>query len=146
MWLWRAAAWSMGGALLAYVCLAGSGVFLFRWFRGATRLTESERQGAIATLSLVHRGFGIAMVLLILFLLAIGVVGTLGHFGSLGHSVHLPIGLIAVQLALGSAWSAMQIMQGKPWARRLHLILNGGVAIALLLALVSGWSVVQKYL
>ena len=120
----------MGGAMLAYVCLAGSGFFLFRWFRGTTALPESQRQEAIALLSLIHRVFGIAMVVLILFLLAIGIVGTLGHFGSLGHSIHLPIGLITVQLTLGSAWSAMQILQGKPWARRVHLIFNGGIAIA----------------
>ncbi len=146
MWLWRAAAWSMGGAMVAYACLAGSGFFLFRWVRGTTTLSEPQRKEAIALLSILHRVFGIVMVVLILFLLAIGIVGTLGHFGSLGHSVHLPIGIVTVQLTLASAWSAMQILQGKPWARRVHLILNGGIAIALLLALISGWSVVQKYL
>ncbi|MEM6500607.1 MAG: DUF4079 domain-containing protein [Cyanobacteria bacterium P01_C01_bin.89] len=146
MWLWRAAAWSMGGAMVAYVILAGSGFFIFRWIRQPANLPEEQRRGAIATLAMVHMGFGVVMVLLILFLLAIGVVGTLGHFGSLGHSVHLPIGILTVQLTLVSAWSAMQILQGKSWARRVHLISNGGIAIALLLALISGWSVVKKYL
>ena len=146
MWLWRAAAWSMGGAMVAYVILAGSGFFVFRWIRQPANLPENQRRGAIATLATVHLGFGILMVLLILFLLAIGIVGTLGHFGNLGHSVHLPVGIVTVHLTLMSAWSAIQILQGKPWARQVHLICNGGIAIALLLALISGWSVVQKYL
>ncbi len=95
----------------------------------------------------LHFALGVVLVLTVLLLLSIGVVGTLGHFGSLGHSPHLPAGLTVVALTLASAWSATQINHPqKPWARSLHLTLNGLLMIALALVSWSGWVVVQKYL
>lgn len=86
------------------------------------------------------------MVLLVLLLLAIGIVGTLGHYGSLGHSWHLAAGFTVVNLALLSAWSAVQISPERPWARPFHISINAVLLVAFLLVSVSGWSVVQKYL
>ena len=93
-----------------------------------------------------HFWAGLAMLALILLLLAIGIVGTLGHFGSLGHSWHLPVGLTVVGLAIASAVTGSRIHSERPNSRAIHLGLNGALAVSLLLALASGWSVVQKYL
>lgn len=93
-----------------------------------------------------HYGLGILLVILVLLLMVIGIVGTLGHFGSLGHSWHLPAGLTVVTLTLASAWSANRIHPQRPWARPLHLSLNGLLFIALSIVGWTGWTVVQKYL
>lgn len=86
------------------------------------------------------------MVALVLLLLSIGIVGTLGEFGHLGHSIHLPVGIFVVLLTLASAWSATRISPKRPWARTLHLSLNGVLFLAFIGVTASGWSVVQKYL
>ena len=86
------------------------------------------------------------MVALVLLLLSIGVIGTLGEFGRLGHSIHLPVGIFVVSLTLASAWSATRINPSRPWARKLHLSLNGVLFLAFVGVTVTGWSVVQKYL
>ncbi|WP_017712751.1 DUF4079 domain-containing protein [Prochlorothrix hollandica] len=94
----------------------------------------------------LHIALGVGLVLLVLGLLTIGVVGTLGHFGSLGHSPHLVMGLTVVAITLASAWSATRIGPDRPWARSLHLSLNGLLFLALALVSWTGWTVVQKYL
>jgi len=86
------------------------------------------------------------MVTLVLVLLMIGLVGTLGHYGSLGHSIHLPTGLLVVSFVLLSAWSATRISPKRPWAYPLHISLNGLLFGALVLVSLTGWAVVQKYL
>ncbi|MBD0269404.1 MAG: DUF4079 family protein, partial [Cyanobacteria bacterium Co-bin8] len=47
---------------------------------------------------------------------------------------------------VASAWSAARIHPTRPWARSLHLWLNGVLFLALSAVSLSGWSVVQKYL
>jgi uncharacterized oligopeptide transporter (OPT) family protein len=94
----------------------------------------------------VHRSSGVVLLLLVLLLLVIGLVGTLGHYGDLGHSVHLPLGLLVVGLVLASAATAAQILQDHPTARQTHVLINGGLFLALALVSWSGWTVVQKYL
>lgn len=138
LWLWRIAAWSMGLVVTGYLLLAATGL---GYAYGRKRLGSSA-----VWLRLLHFSLGLALVVLVLVLLAIGIVGTLGEYGRLGHSIHLPLGLAAVALVLTSAWSASQISVERPWARYLHLALNG--ALGLMLAGVgwSGWQVVQKYL
>lgn len=128
----------MGLSLLAYVLLAitGSGLLYSRW----------RRQQRPQWLRPLHYGIGGTMVGLVMLLLAIGLVGTLGHYGSLGHSVHLPAGLITVSLTLLSAWSATQISSQRPWARLLHLGTNAVLLLGFGLVSLSGWDVVQKYL
>lgn len=86
------------------------------------------------------------MVSLVLLLLAIGIVGTLGHFGSLGHSSHLPAGLIVVGLVLLSAGSAILISPQRTWARSLHIGTNIILLVGFLWVSLTGWGVVQKYL
>jgi hypothetical protein len=139
MWLWRIAAWSMGLTITLFFGLAIAGLMLRR-----QRLQAGVKPQK--WLRILHRGLGIALVILIVNLLAIGVVGTLGHYGSLGHSWHLPVGLAVVALALGSAWSATRIHPQRPWARSLHLKINSLLFVALALVSLSGWSVVQKYM
>ena len=97
-------------------------------------------------LRFLHYGLGLVLVAIVLELLTIGIIGTLGHFGSLGHSWHLPAGLTVVALTLASAWSASRIHPKRPWARPLHLSLNGLLFVALALVSWTGWTVVQKYL
>ena len=97
-------------------------------------------------LRFLHYGMGLILAALVLELLTIGIVGTLGHFGSLGQSWHLPAGLTVVALTLASAWSANHIHPQRPWARPLHLSLNGALFVALAVVSWTGWSVVQKYL
>jgi hypothetical protein len=139
LWLWRIAAWSMGLTLTGYVLLAATGSGL-----AYTRLKPEMYRPA--GLRLLHVGFGVGIVALVLVLLTIGIVGTLGEYGRLGHSVHLPLGLMVVCLVVTSAWSASRISQERPWARKLHVLLNGALGLALAGAGVSGWQVVQKYL
>ncbi|MEM9947508.1 MAG: DUF4079 domain-containing protein [Cyanobacteria bacterium P01_D01_bin.36] len=138
IWLWRIAAWSMGLSLSAYVLLGLSGGVIYR--------TRSQSTPRPSWLRPLHVTIGIIMVTLVLLLLSIGVIGTLGEFGSLGHSVHLPMGLTVVALTVASAWSATRISPSRPWARKLHLSLNGILFLAFIAVTVSGWSVVQKYL
>lgn len=148
LWLWKIAAWSMGLTLLLYVCLASVGGFMrAQRLQGQTEPQVSAAPALFLTLRRVHVGLGVLLTLTVLLLLAIGIIGTLGHFGSLGHSSHLPAGLTVVALTLTSAWSATQINHpNKPWARSLHLAINGLLAIALILVSWTGWTVVQKYL
>ena len=128
----------MGLALTAYGCLALSGGILLYSRRG-----DHARPPWLRPL---HYVLGGMMVTLVLLLLSIGVIGTLGEFGNLGHSVHLPAGLFVVTVTLVSAWSATRINPERPWARTLHLTLNGVLLLAFITVTATGWSVVQKYL
>lgn len=94
----------------------------------------------------LHYAIGGIMVTLVLLLLSIGIVGTIGYYGDLGHSVHLPAGVIVVSLTLISAWSATQISPKRPWARSLHVGTNIGLFLGFATVGLTGWSVVQKYL
>lgn len=142
----------MGLSLMVYGLLALSGGALFYTRRG-DGVSEATPDRAIACqgnrpawLRPTHYVFGGILVTLVLLLLGIGVVGTLGEFGRLGHSVHLPAGLVVVSLTLASAWSATRISPARPWARKVHLTLNGILLIAFVLVTATGWQVVQKYL
>ncbi len=128
----------MGLSLLAYGLLAASGL----WLR-SRRMQQQPRPHWLRSLHLMTGG---TMVLLVLLLLAIGLIGTVGHYGTLGHSVHLPVGLLVVGLTLLSAWSALQISPEQPWARSLHLGTNLVLLVGFVLVSLTGWSVVQKYL
>lgn len=138
----------MGLTVFLFVCLAALG----GWMRalrlqGATVPAVDHQVSLFPGLRRLHFSLGVVLVFTVLLLFSIGIVGTLGHFGSLGHSPHLPVGLTVVTLTLASAWSATQINHPqKPWARSLHLILNGLLMVALALVSWSGWLVVQKYL
>lgn len=138
IWLWRIAAWSMGLSLTVYGLLALSGGTLFY-----TRQGKRDRPNWLRP---THYVLGGILVTLVLLLLGIGVIGTLGEFGQLGHSVHLPAGLIVVSLTLASAWSATRISPARPWARKVHLTLNGILLVAFVVVTATGWQVVQKYL
>jgi Protein of unknown function (DUF4079) len=138
LWLWKAAAWSMGFTILAYGLLALSGSNML--------MRRRDRQARPLWLRPFHLITGVIMVLLVLFLLGIGIVGTLGQFGSLGQSVHFWAGFAVVDLVLLSAWSAVQIGPTNPWARPLHLGTNLVLLLGLVGVSVTGWSVVQKYL
>lgn len=128
----------MGLTLTGYGLLAlTGGTLAFSRLKG---LTPS------AWLRPFHILVGAGVVLLVLLLLSIGIVGTLGEYGTLGHSLHLPFGLGVVGLVLASAWSASRISVERPWARKLHVGLNGVLGLALAAAGLSGWQVVQKYL
>ncbi len=128
----------MGLAILAYLILGVTGIWMFR-----ARQTHSLRPRWLRSL---HYAMGGSIVMLVLLLLAVGIVGTLGHFGSLGHSSHLPAGLVVVGLVLLSAGSATQISTKQPWARSLHIGTNITLFIGLVWVSLTGWSVVQKYL
>lgn len=138
LWLWRIAAWSMGGVLACYGMLAVSGLWL-----SYGRMQKLKRP---AGLRFTHLVFGTGLVGLIVLLLIIGLIGTYGYYGSLGHSWHLLAGLTVVVLAFGSAISALQIHPQRAWARPLHLTLNGLLLFALAVVAWTGWAVVQKYL
>jgi len=138
LWLWRIAAWSMGLSLSMYSLLAISGGTLYY-----TRHSDRDRPLWLRPL---HFTLGAVLVALVLLLLGIGVVGTLGEYGHLGHSIHLPVGIVVVSLTLASAWSATRISPERPWARTLHLSLNGILLLAFVGVTATGWSVVQKYL
>ena len=107
------------------------------------RQTRQQRPGWLRPF---HYIMGGTLVGLVLLLLAVGVVGTLGHYGSLGHSTHLPAGLIVVALVLLSAWSAMQISPQQPWARWVHVSTNMVLFVGFAVVSLTGWTVVQKYL
>ncbi len=138
LWLWRIAAWSMGLTLTGYGLLAVTG--------GVLAYTRSKPIERSAWLRPLHIALGSVLVLLVLGLLTIGIVGTLGEYGTLGHSLHLLFGLLVVALVLTSAWSASRIDAERPWARRLHLTLNGVLGLGLMAVGLTGWQVVQKYL
>ncbi len=129
----------MGLAVIGYLLLALTGGWM--WVKRFT--AQHPRPGWLRVL---HLTLGFILASLVLLLLGIGIVGTLGHFGRLGHSIHLPVGLAVVGLTLLSAWSAVQISPAKPWARTLHLTMNLCLGVALTLAGLTGWDVVQKYL
>ncbi len=141
LWLWKIAAWSMGGVLLAYTVLLLLGGLMYRQRQQRVKLWLPRYR-----LRQIHIGVGGMMVGLVMLLLSIGIVGTLGHYGSLGHSWHLPAGLSVVILTLGSAISASQIQTRLVWARELHVVINTLLCFALIAVLISGWDVVQKYL
>ncbi len=128
----------MGLVVTGYLLLAVTGLGHLYWRR---RLGYPG-----GWLRSLHFLLGLALVALMLLLLAIGIVGTLGEYGRLGHSIHLPLGLAVVALVLTSAWSASQISVERPWARSLHLALNGAMGLMLAGVGWSGWQVVQKYL
>ncbi len=128
----------MGLSMTLYVVLAITG--------GTLRWTRQGVKSCPSWLRPVHYGLGSLLVVLVLVLFAIGIIGTLGEYGDLGHSIHLPVGILAVTLTLASAWSATQISAGKPWARTLHLSLNGVLFLGFLAVGLTGWNVVQKYL
>lgn len=128
----------MGLSLFTYAVLALTGTALF-W--GRTRTDERP-----SWLWPLHAVLGGTLVGLVLVLLTIGIIGTLGEYGHLGHSWHLLGGVSVVLLVLASGWSAIQIRRERPWARRLHVILNISLALALAGAGLTGWQVVQKYL
>jgi cytochrome b561 len=128
----------MGLSLFAYVLLMATGTWMLM-----SRRQGQPRPGWLRPL---HYWIGGTMVVLVLLLLAIGIVGTLGHYGSLGHSNHLPTGLVVVALTLLSAWSATQISPQRPWARSLHIGTNLCLFCGFVLVTLSGWTVVQKYL
>lgn len=138
LWLWRIAAWSMGLSLTLYGLLALTGGAL--WYG---RQAQSPRHRWLRPL---HYSLGGLLVSLVLLLLSIGIIGTLGEHGSLGHSWHLPMGVGVVLLVLASAWSATRIHPKRPWARPLHVSLNGLLLLAFLAVTYSGWQVVQPYL
>ena len=138
IWLWKIAAWAMGGAIAFYLLLFCSGSLMF--------YGRVARIGHPAWLRNAHYVGGIVLVFLVLLLLAIGVVGTIGHFGSLGHSSHLGAGLFVVGLTCLSAWSANQIDARNTWARSLHISINAILFTGLAYVSWTGWAVVQKYL
>lgn len=128
----------MGFSLLAYVLLAMTGVWMF--------LVRSNGQPQPDWLRSLHNIIGLILGGLVLLLLAIGLVGTLGHYGSLGHSTHLPAGLVVVALVTLSIWSATQINPERIWARSLHIGTNLVLFLGFIWVSVTGWDVVQKYL
>jgi hypothetical protein len=138
LWLWKIAAWAMGGAIAFYLLLLASGTLMF--------YGRAARTGRPSWLRNAHYISGIIIVFLVLLLLAIGVVGTVGYYGSLGHSVHLWSGLLVVGLTCLSAWSANQIDIDNDWARSLHITINACLGAGLIYVSLTGWSVVQKYL
>ncbi|HAC66306.1 MAG TPA: DUF4079 domain-containing protein [Cyanothece sp. UBA12306] len=138
LWLWKIAAWSMGLSLACYAILGISGGSMFYF-----RQRESPRP---LWLRPFHYTIGGIMVSLVLLLLSIGLIGTLGHYGSLGHSIHLPAGILTVILVLISAISATQISPQRPWVRSLHIGTNIILFLGFAFVGLSGWSVVQKYL
>ena len=142
IWLWKIAAWAMGFSLLAYLLLALSGGWLVVKRQHSAQPNLTQPQWVIS----LHNIVGVVMVVLVLVLLAIGIVGTLGHYGSLGHSWHLAAGLYVVSLVFLSAWSAVQITLGQPWARLVHNAANAALLVALGWVSLTGWDVVQKYL
>lgn len=127
----------MGLSLTLYMALLVTGSRV--WYN---RSHQADQPGWLRTAHLVLGGL---LVTLVLLLLSIGIIGTLGEHGSLGHSWHLWAGLLVVALVLASAGVATQIAY-QPWARRLHVTLNGVLFLGFLAVTYSGWTVVQQYL
>jgi hypothetical protein len=138
LWLWKIAAWSMGFSLFAYLLLAVTGTWMFY-----DRHTKQPRPKWLRP---VHLAVGVGMATLVILLLGIGVVGTLGYYGNLGHSAHLPAGLAVVTLVLVSVGSGLQISPKRPWARPLHIGTNVTLLAGFAIVLLTGWTIVQKYL
>ena len=138
LWLWKIAAWSMGGAIVFYILLLLSGSWMF--------YGRIIRIGRPYWLRNFHYVAGIIIVFLVLLLLAIGLVGTIGYYGSLGHSPHLIAGLLVVALTGISVVSAHLIHPQRPWARSLHIGTNVVLLAGLIFVSLTGWEVVQKYL
>ncbi len=128
----------MGLSMSAYVILSISGIMLWK--------SRTDKKARPKWLRPFHWMMGSIMVTLVLILLSIGLIGTIGEYGSLGHSIHLPAGLIVVTLVCLSAWSSTQINSSNPWARKLHVRLNIGLFFAFCFVGLSGLSVVQQYL
>jgi hypothetical protein len=128
----------MGVSLLAYLLLAVTGTWMF----GA----RSTKQPRPKWLRPFHVATGAGMATLVILLLGIGVVGTLGYYGNLGHSAHLPAGLAVVALVLVSVGSGLQIGPKHPWARPLHIGTNLALFGGFVTVLLTGWTIVQKYL
>lgn len=128
----------MGLSLSAYCCLLASGLWLL-----SGRQQKSPRRPWWRSL---HIALGICLVGLVTLLLSIGIIGTLGEYGTLGHSVHLPAGLLVVALVALSAWSSTRIHPSRPWARPLHWGTNACLGVAFAGVTWSGWQVVQQYL
>ncbi len=137
IWLWRIAAWSMGLSLTVYTGLLLTGSIV--WY------SRAHQRSQPVWLRPLHIGLGGILVALVLLLLTIGIVGTLGEHGSLGHSWHLGAGFLVVGLVLASAGAATQIAS-QPWARSLHIVINGLLLFAFAAVTYSGWTVVQQYL
>lgn len=127
----------MGLSLTMYVCLLVTGVGV--GYRRSHQLSQPS------WLRILHIVLGGMLVALVLLLLSVGIVGTLGEHGSLGHSWHLGAGLLVVSLVLASVGAASQIAV-RPWARSLHVAINGMLFLAFAAVSYSGWSVVQQYL
>jgi hypothetical protein len=138
LWLWKIAAWSMGFSLFAYLLLAITGTWMF--------YDRNTKQPRPKWLRPVHLAVGAVMATLVILLLGIGVVGTLGYYGNLGHSAHLPAGLAVVTLVLVSVGSGLQISPKRPWARPLHISTNVILLAGFVTVLLTGWTIVQKYL
>lgn len=138
LWLWRIAAWSMGLSMTAYLLLSISGFWLWK--------SRHEKRPRPQWLRPFHWLIGTVMTILVFILLLIGLIGTIGEHGSLGHSIHLPAGIIVVILVGLSAWSSTQIHPSRPWARTLHLRLNIALFFAFCFVGLSGLKVVQQYL
>jgi hypothetical protein len=138
LWLWKIAAWSMGFSLFAYLLLAITGTWMF--------YDRNTKQPRPKWLRPVHLAVGAVMATLVILLLGIGVVGTLGYYGNLGHSAHLPAGLAVVTLVLVSVGSGLQISPKRPWARPLHMSTNVILLAGFVTVLLTGWTIVQKYL
>ena len=128
----------MGLSLSAYFCLLASGTWLL-----TGRLQKQKRASWVRPL---HIALGICIVSLVVLLLSIGIIGTLGEYGNLGHSLHLPAGLVVVALVGLSAWSGSRIHPHRPWARPAHWSINACLGIAFTAVTWTGWQVVQKYL
>jgi hypothetical protein len=128
----------MGLSLTAYVLLTITGSWML--------VARHHSQPRPKWLRPVHYAIGGTMVGLVLLLLGIGLIGTIGYYGNLGHSAHLPAGLVVVGLTLLSAWSATQISPKRPWARSLHIGTNVALFLGFVLVSWTGWTVVQKYL
>lgn len=128
----------MGLSLSAYFFLLVSGGWLL-----SGRLHKTPRSPWVRSL---HITLGISLVTLVLLLLTIGIIGTLGEYGTLGHSWHLPAGVLVVTLVGVSAWSGLRIHPSRPRSRPLHWGINAGLGLALATVTWTGWQVVQKYL
>ncbi|MBE9071026.1 DUF4079 domain-containing protein [Leptolyngbya cf. ectocarpi LEGE 11479] len=127
----------MGLSLTVYTCLLVTG--------GAVWYGRSRQTPAPGWLRVIHIVLGGLLVALVLLLLSVGIIGTLGEHGSLGHSWHLGAGLSVVSLVLASVAAASQISV-RPWARSLHVAINGVLFVAFAAVSYSGWTVVQQYL
>ncbi|KAI9129335.1 DUF4079 domain-containing protein [Acaryochloris sp. CCMEE 5410] len=130
-------AFSMTLAVCLYLGLCILGFFLRKY-----RLKHGH--AAWGWLRYLHYGLGITFVLNILELMTFGIIGANIYDGTEGHSPHLPAGLFIAGLAIISAWSASRVHPKRPWARPLHVSLNGLVFVALILVSWTGWSVLQE--